>query len=496
MELARKGGEYPLLSKGDVNIYALFVERAQALIKPSGIAGLLVPSGILSDAGSEAFMKSLIKGQRFVLGIDFFNKRDDGSLFFPDVYYRFKFCMLVASGPGRRHKTGKAAFFIRDTATLSDDQFIEVSEKALEEINPGRFLLPVIKDVRDVDHVAAILQQGSVKPLGRLPVSYTCMFHMAADSAKFRTIAAMEAERGYPRDATIWHCGGKDLVRLYEGKMVQAFDHRAASLSFYKTNIFRTGESEWTNDKEHADPAFLVIPRFYVELAHDTWASEHAWALAFKDITSTTNTRSMIAALIPRTGCGHTLPILFEEGNKLSHLLCANLNAFALDFVARTRIQGNHLTWHLVKDLPVIQPEGYTRPFGKRTAADIVKDHVLRLTYTAHDMAPFARDMGYTDKDGSVKPPFVWDEAERRHLRARLDALYFILYGIAGEDDIAYILSTFPIVERKDREAFNGVYLTRELILWYKRALEAGDTDSLAPEAEVIRLAKQRDAKD
>jgi hypothetical protein len=34
--------------------------------------------------------------------------------------------------------------------------------------------------------------------------------------------------------------------------------------------------------------------------------------------------------------------------------------------------------------------------------------------------------------------------------------------------------------------------VTRELILWYKRALEAGDPDTRAPEAEVIRLAKQR----
>ncbi len=41
-------------------------------------------------------------------------------------------------------------------------------------------------------------------------------------------------------------------------------------------------------------------------------------------------------------------------------------------------------------------------------------------------------------------------------------------------------------------EVFEGVYLTRELILWYKRALEAGDPDALAPEAEVIRLAKNR----
>ncbi|MGH6672995.1 MAG: hypothetical protein ACRECV_13615 [Xanthobacteraceae bacterium] len=117
---------------------------------------------------------------------------------------------------------------------------------------------------------------------------------------------------------------------------------------------------------------------------------------------------------------------------------------------------------------------------------------MLRLTYTAHDMAPFARDMGYVNKDGTVKPPIIWNEPERRHLRARLDALYFILYGVSDEDDIRYILSTFPIVERKDRQAFDGVYLTCELILWYKRALEAGDCQSLAPEAEVIGLAKNR----
>ena len=48
MRRARKVGDYPLLSRGDFNIYSLFVERAQGLIKPEGIAGLLVPSGIAS----------------------------------------------------------------------------------------------------------------------------------------------------------------------------------------------------------------------------------------------------------------------------------------------------------------------------------------------------------------------------------------------------------------------------------------------------------------
>ena len=85
-------------------------------------------------------------------------------------------------------------------------------------------------------------------------------------------------------------------------------------------------------------------------------------------------------------------------------------------------------------------------------------------------MQPFARDMGF---DG---PPFAWDEDERRHSRARLDALYFLLYGI-DEDDAAYILETFPIVRREDEQRFHGRFVTRDLILAYMRAFAAGDAE-------------------
>ena len=92
--------------------------------------------------------------------------------------------------------------------------------------------------------------------------------------------------------------------------------------------------------------------------------------------------------------------------------------------------------------------------------------HVLRLTYTPHDMAPFARDFGY------AHPPFSWDEEERRHLRA----LYFHLYNLTRKD-AAYMLNTFPILRREDEAAF-GRYRTRELILAYMNALAAGDTET------------------
>jgi hypothetical protein len=122
--------------------------------------------------------------------------------------------------------------------------------------------------------------------------------------------------------------------------------------------------------------------------------------------------------------------------------------------------------------------------FGAISAAEIVREAVLELSYTAHDLAPFARDMGYVDANGDVLPPFTWGEDRRLKLRAKLDALYFILYGVfdradtaQSRDDIRYIYSTFPIVEREETAKW-GRYRSRDLCLAWINALMAGQPES------------------
>ena len=100
------------------------------------------------------------------------------------------------------------------------------------------------------------------------------------------------------------------------------------------------------------------------------------------------------------------------------------------------------------------------------------------MTYTAHDMAPFARDMGYVNERGEVNPPFTWDGDRRLHLRAKLDAVFFHLYGVTDRDDIRYIYSTFPIVERKEKAAYGGIYRSCELCIAWVNALAAGNPDA------------------
>ena len=118
----------------------------------------------------------------------------------------------------------------------------------------------------------------------------------------------------------------------------------------------------------------------------------------------------------------------------------------------------------------MIRPGRFEAKIGKTKIADFIRGEVLRLSYTAHDLAPFARDLGY---DG---PPFKWDENDRRHRMARLDALFFQLYGISREE-AAYILDTFPIVREQNEKTFKR-YLTKDLVLAYMNAVAAGDLET------------------
>ena len=111
-----------------------------------------------------------------------------------------------------------------------------------------------------------------------------------------------------------------------------------------------------------------------------------------------------------------------------------------------------NFNFFIVKQLPVLPPETYTPAL-----LDQIVPRVLELVYTAWDLAPFARDLGY---EGD---PFPWDEERRALLRAELDGIYAHLYGL-NRDDFAYILDQFPIVKRKDEAAF-GEYRTARLCL-------------------------------
>lgn len=497
MRIARKGGHYPLLSRGDINLYSLFVERAHALVKPHGMVGLLSPSGIASDLSASEFFRKVATGGHLKALYDFENRRTRYGLepFFPDVDSRFKFLAMIAS-PSRTFGAADCAFFLQAVDELKNpDQAFAITAAGFARVNPNTGTAPIFRTRRDMALTTAIyarcpvlVDKSGAEPVAAWPVKYSTMFHMANDSSSFRTRQELEENEGaWSIGENRWQSAEGEWLPLFEGKMVQAYDHRAADVVINAANLTRPGQQEAISSEQHADPNRLALPRYWIRADQANWPQSEGVLIAFKDITSATNMRTMIAVAMPRVPAGHKLPFLFvnEPHSSESALLLANLNSVPFDYVARQKLNNLSFILATLEQLPVIPPATYARRFGSKTATDIVKAAVLELTYTANDMAPFARDMGHVDSYGEVLPPFVWDEERRLHLRAKLDALYFILYGVfdpadlaQSRDDIRYIYSTFPIVERQEL-ATHGSYRSRDLCLAYINTLNAGQPDAV-----------------
>jgi very-short-patch-repair endonuclease len=273
---------------------------------------------------------------------------------------------------------------------------------------------------------------------------------------------------------------------LYEAKMIWHYDHRYGT---YEGVSDRSSTQLPTpNAAQHADPRFVAQPWYWVpaeavQARLGDW--RRGWLLGFRDVARSTDERTAIFSLLPRVGVGHTMPIVLTGEISAIHLSCflANLNVLIFDWALRQKIGGTHLTFFILRQLPIFPPTAYT-------PADLafIVPHALELTYTAWDLKPFADDVWNEADDGlraaihaawdanriatgghegrlpswiSAYPeietnpqkgipflPFRWDEDRRAALRAELDAYYARLYGLTRKQ-LRYILDPADLTERE-----------------------------------------------
>jgi hypothetical protein len=463
----RQSGRYPLCGKGDVNTYAVFSEHNRSIMRPSGRAGFIVPTGIATDDTTQAYFRTLVEGEELVCLFSFENE----DKVFPGVHNQFKFALLALS----RSRTGALAdivFFARQVSALRDPaRHFSLSSADVGVLNPNTRTCPTFRTRRDAEINLSLYRRYGIfvtddaQERGNpwnLEVR-TRLWHMAEDAAWFRSAGALAAE-GWKKTGAAFERNGERYVPLLEAKMFHLFDHRFSTYEGATQANFNKGMLPRLDAAGHGDPLHFVAPDYWAPLkevnARLDEVSTRGWLLAWRDISRSVDERTVIVSLLPRAAVGNTAPLMFAGMEApLVAALYSNLASFALDYAARQKVGGAHLTFNYVKQFPVLAPSGFTAdaPWSRGTRVlEWLLPRVLELAYTAWDLEPFAKDVGY---DG---PPFRWDPARRLLLRSELDAAFFHLYGLS-RDDTDYIMETFPIVRRNDEKA-HGEYRTKRVI--------------------------------
>ena len=442
-----KNGRFPLTGKGDVNLYALFAETCCRLCKEDGHAGILVPSGIATDAGTSEFFRYLVDNRRLTCLFDFENRN-----LFPGVHKSYKFSALTIAPSD----TVQASFFLTHPEQLQEaPRRLAFAASDFLTINPNTGTIPIPRSKRDAELMLKVYSRVPVlmnevsrqNPWG---IKFCRMLDMTNDSGLFLTVPT---ETSLP---------------LYEGKLIHLFDHRF--------NTFNTpgddAVARETSLAEKQDPRYEISPRYWVERKDvldklpDCCTETPKWLIGFRTICRATDERSLIPAVIPYSGAGNSLNLMFlhESVRRRAGCLYANLSALVEDFIVRCKLGGTNMNIHYVQQFPVLPPEAYTAE-----AVAYITERVVKLTYTSESMRGFAEDMGY---EGD---PVVYDEAKRAVWRAELDAVYAKLYGLT-RDELAYILEpetlykekcptvTFPTLKANELRAL-GEYRTQRLVL-------------------------------
>ncbi|MFD4738725.1 Eco57I restriction-modification methylase domain-containing protein [Streptomyces virginiae] len=474
----RTSGRHPLTGQGNLNVYALFAENDRVLTSQHGRTGVIVPTGIATDARTQYFFKNLIASESLATLFDFENRNG----LFPAVDSRMKFCLLSMTGLSNRQPTARFGFFLHDPTELADPaKTFPLTTEEISLLNPNTGTCPVFRSRRDAEITLGIYQrlpillQESKGPAGNpWGVSFLRMFDMSHESHLFRPdVQNGETfddliKDGWRLDRNILVRGEERLLPLYEAKMADFYNHRVADVVKSETAAKRQNQPRYLTTRELDDPSRLPLPSNWVpeagvtidgrsyrgvaeRLSDQGW--EQKWLLGWRDITSATNERTAIVGPIPYAGVGNSLPVSILRSNltKSAPALCAAAASMVFDFVARFKVGGTHLNFFITYQLPLPSPQ------QMEPHLSFVARRVLELTYTASDMTPFARDLGDTGA------PFRWDTDRRAVIRAELDAFFFHLYGITREDT-AYILDTFNITRDNDMKA-HGEYRTKNLIL-------------------------------
>lgn len=447
------GGRYPLTGVGDVNTYALFAETISQITHTAGRAGFIVPTGIATDDSTKAYFAHQTQTGRLVSLFDIENRE----AVFSAVHRSYKFCLLTI---GRAEQAEFVCFATQVNQLADPRRRFTLTPDEFRLINPNTLTCPVFRSERDAEltkklyHAAPVLIEDGNPDGNPWGISFMRQLDMANDSHLFLDTP------------------GIGRLPLYEAKMIHQFDHRWATYT-------ADGNSSDVSEAEKADPDYIVTPRYWVSKAevderlvkrdrdgNVTWHWDRGWLMGWRDITNATNERTVIASVVARVGTGDTLLLMFpnpEHGTKVACLL-ADQCSLVHDYVARQKVGGTHLKYHVKKQLPNLPPDHYSE-------ADLafIVPRVLELTYTAHDLAEWAQDLGYHGE------PFTFDPVRRAHLCAELDAWYARAYGLT-RDELRYILDpvnvmgedypseTFRVLKKNELRKFSE-YRTEILVL-------------------------------
>ena len=438
------------LGKGDFNLYRMFVETALAATREGCVTAQFVPEGLYNGANATAIREELFKNFRVTKLAGFENTK---GIWFQSIDTRTKFCLYVAWKDGNTDRFD-AAFRVN-------------SKERLQEFSAGRRLtIPVDLVEQFSPDAKAVMEFSTQEEIDICAQMYARYPKLGAkiDGQPYRHYMR-EVDMGTDRAL---FSDGDDGLPVFEGRMVDAYDYRA------KGYVSGRGRSAVWDELAFGTPLKRIQPQWRIcadNVPDKLGGRIDRYRIGFCDVASPTNSRGLIAALLPdQTVSGHKVPTIEFDNSCVEDLLLwlGVANSFVMDFLVRKKVSLT-LSYTIMDSLP------FPRNFERTPAAAEIARHVCTLCAVGPEMADFrdqAVDVGILASHNDL----IEDHDRRAECAAEIDALVARkVYGLTKRE-MLYILDPANILgEDSGIETFKalrnreirelGEFRTQRLIL-------------------------------
>jgi hypothetical protein len=409
---ALMAGPYPGMGEGHADLYKAFCWRFWTLLRAGGRAGIVLPRGALSAAGSAPWRQAVLRGGSFA---DVTSLVNTNKWVFDEVHPQYSLALVALhKGVSDRTVTLRGPFHSKREfdasagqagSTFSAEQFASWSTGATFPMMPDVRAGEVFLRLRKHPRLDAPDGHWAFKPLqGDFNQTTQKRFFDVAFTSGNLTVYKGSSFNLWTPDT------GSPFALAMSSEVVPELTQK-------RRRQARTSSSPYFGLPQHVvdDPSTLAClhPR-----------------IAFRDISRATDTRTVLTALIPpNIVLTNKAPYLVQRrGDERDEAyLLGVLSSIPLDWYARRYVEIS-LNFHILNSFPIPRPD-LDNPLRLR-----VVEIAGRLAAVDDRFADWAAKVGV--------PVHSVPESDKDDLIAELDAVVALLYGLT-QQDVEHVFATF-----------------------------------------------------
>jgi len=430
----KRNSFFNLSNNGELNTYALFTDAALKLRTDRGVVGLVLKSAIVTSQVNQTLFKFLSKEKLIVALYDFINRK---KIFTIDSRERFCFLLLGL--------TNRDMFQVSMNLTSIEEieeptTEIEMSYESLSLLNPFTGMLPNFTNKMEVDFLLRISHDFP-------------FFKNVYNNVRFGRIVHFTSHA-----QIISKKRTEDTIPIYEGKFFNQFDGKYSGFNGMDDALKYGNKSSSVilNDLKKNKSDYLPESRFFINTERWSQLSKNhneKFMLAWRSLTSATNTRTCIATILPFIPASQSVQFLTTDQSDLLYL-AGLFNSVVFDFILKKKLSGIDLTQSVINQIPVpdIKQNNNKIVFNGKEAT--IKQHISILVFSL-----LKDDTRLSSLNVTLELESQVVSKSRFETVRNIDLLFMLIYKLTNLE-VELVLSEF-----------NKQYSKNDLV-WFQNELE------------------------